>query len=293
MIWQELGLPGLADVHVHFLPHSVMRKVWAYFDAAETNYGRAWPIEYRLPEPERLQILRHLGVRAFPSLVYPHKPGMADWLTTWALDFAETQPDVVPTGTFFPEPGAAASVARALERGARIFKGHVQVGAYDPRDPLLDPVWGQLADAQVPIILHCGDGPIPGPFTGVGPIRTVLERHPTLRLVVAHMGMPRYEDFLDLAEQFPALALDTTMAFTDFAESGSPFPAERRPQLRELGLAGRVVLGSDFPNIPHPYGHQLDALVRLDLGDDWLRQVLWHAPAAMLGVAGRVPEPGV
>ncbi len=285
MIWEELGLPGLADVHVHFLPQPVLRKVWAFFDNAAENYGREWSIEYRLPEPERLEILRRLGVRAFPALVYPHKAGMADWLSTWALDFAETQPDVVPTATFFPEPEAEASVVRSLDRGARIFKAHLQVGGYDPRDPYLDPVWGHLADAQVPVVLHCGDGPVPGPFTGIGPTSDVLRRHPTLRLIVAHLGMPGYDDFLRLAAAYESVALDTTMAFTDFSEQTAPFPAASRPLLRELGLAGKVLLGSDFPNIPHRYEHQLEALVRLDLGDDWLRQVLWEAPARTLGLA--------
>ena len=45
--WHGLGLPGLADIHVHFLPPSVLAKVWAYFDAAEENYGMAWPVHYR------------------------------------------------------------------------------------------------------------------------------------------------------------------------------------------------------------------------------------------------------
>jgi uncharacterized protein len=27
-IWSELGLPGLIDVHTHFMPKSVMDKVW-------------------------------------------------------------------------------------------------------------------------------------------------------------------------------------------------------------------------------------------------------------------------
>ena len=31
--WRELGLPGLIDVHTHFMPERVMAKVWAYFDA--------------------------------------------------------------------------------------------------------------------------------------------------------------------------------------------------------------------------------------------------------------------
>ena len=33
--WRGLGLPGLADIHVHFLPPAVLANVWAYFDAAD------------------------------------------------------------------------------------------------------------------------------------------------------------------------------------------------------------------------------------------------------------------
>jgi predicted TIM-barrel fold metal-dependent hydrolase len=46
-----------------------------------------------------------------------------------------------------------------------------------------------------------------------------------------------------------------------------------------------VLLGSDFPSIPYAYAHQLAALHRLDLGEDWLRAVLWHNGARMFGVA--------
>ncbi|MBK5216447.1 MAG: amidohydrolase, partial [Propionibacteriales bacterium] len=30
----DLGLPGIFDVHVHFMPGPVQDKVWAYFDSA-------------------------------------------------------------------------------------------------------------------------------------------------------------------------------------------------------------------------------------------------------------------
>jgi hypothetical protein len=53
----------------------------------------------------------------------------------------------------------------------------------------------------------------------------------------------------------------------------------------------RVVLGTDFPNIPHPYAHQLQALVRLDLGDDWLRAVCHDNGARLLGVTQRSDLP--
>ena len=125
-----------------------------------------------------------------------------------------------------------------------------------------------------PVVVHCGSGPAPGKFTGPGPFGEVLARHPRLTAVVAHMGMPEYEEFLGMAERYPRVHLDTTMAFTDFAELGMPYPPELRPRLRDL--AERVVLGSDFPNTPHPYAHQVEALLRLDLGDYWLGQVLFH-----------------
>ncbi|MBQ0983349.1 amidohydrolase [Streptomyces sp. F63] len=274
---RELGLPGLIDVHTHFMPERVLRKVWAYFDAAGPLTGRPWPITYRRPEEERTALLRAFGVRAFTSLLYPHKPGMAGWLNSWSADFARRTPDCLHSATFFPEPGAGEYVRAAVEGGARVFKAHLQVGAYDPNDPLLDPVWGLLAEAAVPVVIHCGSGPVPGRFTGPGPVRRLLARHPRLRLIVAHMGMPEYTEFLDLAERHPGVRLDTTMAFTDFSEEICPFPLPELPRL--AALRDRVLLGTDFPNIPYSYAHALRALARLDLGDDWLRAVC-HGNAA-------------
>ena len=267
------------------MPKNVMDKVWAYFDAVGPLTGASWPIAYRHEESERLERLRALGVLAFPSLVYPHRPAMAAWLNAWAADFADDHVDVLHTATFFPEPGAGAYVRDALGRGAQVFKSHVQVGAYDPRDPLLDEVWGQLADAGVPVVVHCGGGPVPGPHTGPGPFGEVLARHPSLTAVIAHMGMPEYAEFLDLADRYDRVHLDTTMAFTDFTEARMPFPPDLRPRL--LALGDRVMLGSDFPNTPYAYAHQLEALVRLELGDDWLRGVLYDNGARLLGLPAR------
>jgi predicted TIM-barrel fold metal-dependent hydrolase len=281
-VWHALGLPGLVDVHVHFMPDRVLAKVWAYFDGAESRLGRPWPIAYRVGEGERLATLRALGVRAFPSLVYPHKPGMAEWLNTWAAAFADRVPDCVRTATFYPEPSAARYVADAIAGGARLFKAHVQVGDYDPRDPLLDPVWQQLADSGVPLILHAGSGPMPGRFTGPAAVADVLRRHPRLTLVIAHMGVPEYAEFVELAERHPGVYLDTTMAFTDYVEGISPYPRELLPRL--AALRTKVLLGSDFPNIPYPYAHQIEALLRLGLGNDWLRAVLWDNAVRLLGL---------
>lgn len=280
--WQGLGLPGLIDVHTHFMPERVLRKVWAYFDAAGPLTGMEWPITYRHEEDERLALLRAFGVRRFTSMLYPHKPSMAAWLNGWAADFAARTPDCLHTATFFPEPEAGRYVREAVEAGARVFKAHLQVGAYDPNDPLLDPVWGLLAEAGIPVVTHCGSGPAPGKHTGPDPVARVLARHPRLPLVVAHMGMPEYGEFLTLAETYPEVRLDTTMAFTDFTEAFTPFPGTEHGRLADLG--DRILLGTDFPNIPYPYAHQLHALERLGLGDAWLRAVCHDNAAALFGV---------
>lgn len=276
-------LPGLVDVHTHFMPEPVLAKVWAYFDAAGPLVGRRWPIAYKQEEHRRVALLRGFGVRAFTAMLYPHRPGMARWLNDWAAEFAARTPDCLHTATFFAEPSAVDDVRRALDQGARVFKCHLQVGRYDPTDPTLDAVWGLLAERRTPVVTHCGSGPVPGDFTGPGPIGKVLARHPRLRLVVAHLGMPEYAEFLDLAERHDGLLLDTTMAFTDFAEASAPFPASELPRLAALG--DRILLGTDFPNIPYPYEHALTALERTGLGGAWLRAVCHDNGARLFGLA--------
>jgi predicted TIM-barrel fold metal-dependent hydrolase len=274
--WRELGLPGLIDLHVHFLPERMERRVWHHFTHGGPLMGNGWKIQYLWPVEERVARLRELGVRAFPALAYAHKPDMAADLNDWTLDFARRTPDCLPSATFYPEPGATGYVRRALEHGARIFKVHLQVGGFDPRAPELDEIWGLLAEAGVPVIVHASSVPVGSGFLGAEPIGAVLRRHPRLRVVIAHLGMPEYDPFFELAARYERVALDTTMAFTDFTQVRMPFPDRLRPALLDLGLAGKVVLGTDFPTIPYSYAHQLRALHRLDLGEDWLRAVCWH-----------------
>ena len=279
---ERAGLPGLIDVHTHFMPERLLAAVQAYFDAAGPLIGRPWPIVYREDEQARVAALRAFGVSAFTAMLYPHKPGMARSLNDWAAGFAARTPECLHTATFFAEPAAADDVRRALEQGARVFKCHLQVGDFDPNDPLLDEAWGLLAEAGVPVVTHCGSGPVPGRYTGPGPVTALVARHSRLRLVVAHLGMPEYAEFLGLAERYGSVLLDTTLAFTPFVEGGfASFPAAELPRLRDLG--DRVLFGSDFPNIPHSYPDALESLERAGLGAAWLRAVCHDNAARLFG----------
>jgi predicted TIM-barrel fold metal-dependent hydrolase len=278
----DLGLPGLFDVHTHFLPPRVMAKVRHQFDTAGPLIGRTWPLEYRGDDESLVATLRGLGVRHFSSLAYAHRPDMAEFLNDWTAGFAARTPGCLRSATFYPEPGAPAYVTTRIEAGTELFKVHVQVGAFDVRDRLLADVWGTIADAGVPVVLHAGSGPVATPYTGPGPVADLLKRFPRLPLVIAHLGAPEYAEFLSLAERYERVNVDTTMVFTPFFDDlGAAFPRDLLPRLRDL--APKVLLGSDFPNIPYPYVEQLAGLARLDLGDDWLRAVCWENGIRLFG----------
>lgn len=275
----ELGVPGLFDVHVHFMAPQVQAKVWAYFDSVGPLLGRPWPITYRGSADERVAQLRRMGVRWFSSLSYAHKPGVAAFLNDWTRDFAARTPDTLWSGTFYPEPEASDYVPALIDHGVEIFKAHMQVGQFAADNPLLDSVWAAIEAAGTPVVLHAGSGPAPGDHTGPESVGRVLARFPKLRLIIAHLGTPEVEDFLDLADRYDELRLDFTMAFTGWFGEDLP---DRMPA-RLVELQKRLLFGSDFPNLPYPYAHQVASLVRLDPGEDWLRDVLWHNGTALFG----------
>jgi predicted TIM-barrel fold metal-dependent hydrolase len=291
-----VDVDDLIDIHVHFMPANVLHKVWGYFDRAqERGLGRPWPIRYRTGEDERLATLRAQGVRSFAPLAYAHRPGMARWLTEWLAEFAARTPDAVPTATIFPEADVLDYLGAALDDGARCVKVHVQVGGFDPRDDALDGAWGLLAEAGTAVVVHCGDGPYPGRHTGLGIFESVLRRHPRLTAVIAHAGLHDYEGALDLAARYPRVHLDTTMVGTAFTQDLAPLPADWTARLADV--ADRVAFGSDFPNIPYPYGEQITAVKAwaaedARLGDAFVRAVLHDTPARLLRLDGAGPVSG-
>jgi hypothetical protein len=275
-----LDVPGIIDLHVHFMPPTVQQKVWSFFDEVAERGAPAWPITYRQADEERVHILRNLGLSAFTTLNYAHRPGMAHWLNEYSTAFAAAHPDAIHSATFYPEPGVEGIVARALHRGAQVFKVHIQVGGFSPLDARLAPAWELIAESGARVVIHCGNGPQPGEYTGVQPIHDLVRRYPSLVLIIAHAGLPEYQEFADLAAHNANVYLDTTMVGTSYMEQIAPIPADYPDTL--AALPAKVVLGSDFPSIPYPYSHQLQVLNSWGLGKRWLADVLWHTPMALL-----------
>ena len=112
--WRDLGLPGIVDVHTHFMPDRVMRKVWDYFDAVGPLIGREWPITYRDDDETRLTLLRGLVFARSPRWCIRTSRAWPRGSTSWAAEFAAATPDCLHTATFYPEPDAADYVRTAI-----------------------------------------------------------------------------------------------------------------------------------------------------------------------------------
>ena len=280
-----LGLPGYLDVHVHFLPERLQQAVWAYFDRLGDP---PWPIAYRDDEPTRLATLRELGVVAHPALAYAHRAGVAAWCNQHTLALADAHDQVLPTFTFYPEDGVEADVDAAIDRGARVAKVHLQVGRFHPDDPTLDRVWPRLVEAGVTVVIHASAVyGVEGGADYCGPdgIARLLARFPGLTLVVAHLGAPDPDAaFVTLAEDRPELYLDTAMVLTEpaYLEAPGTEPPGRAARLAALAHDGKLLFGSDFPTIPHPYAAQVRGMAQLELDAAGLRKLLHDSAQALL-----------
>lgn len=284
----QLGLDGIVDLHVHAMPDRLQHAVWAFFDRLDDP---PWPVTYRDDAESRLATLGDLGVIAHTALAYAHKPGMIDWLNDYTLGLAERHDRVIPTFTIYPESGVGGATEAAIARGGAVVKVHTQVGRFLLTDPRLDEAWHAIAAARLPVMVHAtavygvegGDE-----FCGVDTIRALLERHPDLVVVIAHVGMPQFDQAIDLAATSDHVHLDLSMTLHDGPVS-APVPDATVARLHDL--APRLTFGSDYPTIPHDYATQVRALARLQLADEDLRGVLADNATALL--ARRVPARSV
>jgi predicted TIM-barrel fold metal-dependent hydrolase len=256
----------LIDVHVHLHPPRLFAAIRRWFAERST-----WRIEHDTDPAAVAATLRAAGVKRFVFCSYAHKTGMARELNVW---LAQTSRDLhgygLPLATVhLDDPDPAGDIAAAFDDGCIGLKIHEDVQRLAIDDPRFAPVFDIIAERGGFILVHVG--PVPwNDDTNDGPSRVarVLDRHPALRVVVAHFGVPDWAGYAARMPHHPNLFLDTTMAFTPGSslESGAS-----RAFVESIG--DRIVFGTDYPNIPHAYGTDLDGLVALGVDAETLTKI--------------------
>ncbi|MFT4745750.1 MAG: putative TIM-barrel fold metal-dependent hydrolase [Nonlabens sp.] len=284
------GVPGIVDIHVHFMPDRLQQAVWRYFDAL---VDPPWPVAYTGDADTRLGQLRELGVVAHTALAYAHQPGMLAWLNDHTLDLADAHPQVIPTFTLYPEDGVTQAAADALARGGVVCKIHDQLSGFRLDDPRLDGAWRLLSDARTLVVAHTSKvyGVDGGAATsGPDQIYAVRARHPALRLCIAHLGLPDPDGgHWDAIQSLDDVWTDPSSTLTEPPPTVAMGMQMDYQQLRAR-LGEKVLFGSDFPSIAHPYAHQVRGMAHLALNPAGLREVLHDRAARLLAEAGyRLP----
>ena len=278
---ERVGLASLIDVHTHFMPERLLAAVRAYFDAAGPLIGRPWPIVYRTGERARVAALRSFGVGTFTAMLYPHKPGMARSLNDWAADFAARTPDCLHTATFFAEPSRRRRRAPRPRPGRPGLQVPSPGGRLRPERPAarrgVGPARGGRRPGRDALRLRSGARPVHRARPGRQAPRPPPPAPPGGRAPghAGVRGVPRPRR----ASRQRAARHHAGVHAVHRAAARIPFPAAELPRLRDLG--DRVLLGTDFPNIPYPYPDALESLERAGLGTAWLRAVC-HDNAARL-----------
>ena len=264
------------DLHTHLHPPRLFAAIRRWF-ADKSD----WDLNGQPTEPpEVAAVLRAAGVERFVFFSYAHKPGIARELNAWLTATARALSGYgIPLGTVhLDDPDYRAIARAALDDGCAGFNVHEDVQRLLLDDPRFDPVLSEVELRRGLVIAHVG--PIPWRYDagpGAARVERVLQRHPDLNLVVAHMGVPDTRDYVRLMERYANLYLDTTMVFA----RGTP--VEQHGVERELlrANAERIVYGTDFPNIPYAYGAERAGVESLELGPA-AEQAIFYDNAARL-----------
>ncbi|MEF8840128.1 MAG: amidohydrolase family protein [Haloarculaceae archaeon] len=271
------------DGHVHLMPE---RLIAAIRDAL--NDAAGWEFPHPADRAGIETTLRAHGVERYLALPYAHRPGIARDLNDWVLAAADGSSIAVPFATVHGDDEVAPVTRDAFEAGARGLKFQCPVQECGPADPRLDPAFELAAEYDRPILFHAGTAPMfrDSPHVGVGQFREFVASYPDVRACCAHMGTFGWEAFVETARENESVYLDTCFAMATVVGDYVDFDPATIPDSVFEELAGRVMYGSDFPNMPHDYVREREGLLDRGLSEGAFEALFRGAAANFLGESG-------
>jgi predicted TIM-barrel fold metal-dependent hydrolase len=175
---------------------------------------------------------------------------------------------------------ALAEIDRVADAGARWIKLHPNTQQFDVGQEEVAAVVARAAERDVTLLF---DGYSPFDADQLGKFLLLAARNPDARLVLAHLGGPRFSEVMLFASarRFPWYANNVWFDLSVVAElyADSPFEDELVFVCRRVGV-DRVLFGSDFP-VTTPE-RALDRVRALGFTTDEQRAILHDNAAALL-----------
>jgi hypothetical protein len=207
----------------------------------------------------------------------------------WICAVGAAHPEVLPFVTVNPAVLGAAEAAAHIatmvdDHGARGLKLHTIALRAFPAEPALATTFVACVERALPVVAHCGPDRHGAGWAMPGVFAPVLERHPDLPLVLAHLGGAAWGEIAELANAYPSAWFDLSeiVSWSGHAP-GAPGREELSALIGEIG-ADRVLMGSDFP-----WYEPADVVAAVGdlpgLGDGERAAILGENAARLLGLA--------
>jgi hypothetical protein len=201
-------------------------------------------------------------------------------------------PERIWAGPQFGGPGLDIGMLRPFYQSGRLkIMGEVcaQYDGLSPSDPVLDPYFKLAESLDVPACVHMGMSS-PG-VTESSPkfrvavgnpllLEELLNRHPKLRVWIAHMGFPYLEEMIGILNVYPRVYVDT--GAVDWIERPEAFFYYLKT-LVMYGFEKRIMFGSDQMTWPDAIGLAVETIEKADfLSDGQKRDILYNNAARFL-----------
>jgi uncharacterized protein len=286
----DLSALDAIDVHVHVeqdghgcfaLDQELLDASAAYFRADQDR------------TPTIATIASHYRERNMAAVVFTvdapagtgHPPLSSEEIADQAAEHADV---LIPFGSVDPHAGKAA-VARArrlvTEHGARGFKFHPSLQAFEPNDVRHYPLYEVLQELQVPALFHTGQTGIGAGLPGGRGIKLrysapmllddVAADFPDLTIVLAHPSVPWQDEAISIATHKANVYIDLS------GWSPKYFPLQLVKAANSL-LKRKVLFGSDYPVLTPD--RWLADFAKLEIEDDVRPLILKHNAVRMLGL---------
>lgn len=243
------------DAHVHVLPTDLLNAISKWFTEKT---------DWTIPTLSPATVVKHTTQRTdgFVFFPYAHRPGVASSLNEFAAEWQSRTDTAIGLGTVHAADDSPKQVVGDLfEQGLQGVKLHCPVQGFQADDARLDPVYEALVARNAPLVIHASTHPFyrDEPGLGADPLQAVLERYPTLRVCVPHLGLFETDAFLDLADEYD-LYFDTAVALGEETHDliGLRDDDISVDRLREYG--DRIMFGTDYPIRPQDYEAAFDGI---------------------------------
>ncbi len=243
----------IIDFHTHFYPEKIVERALA---AAREKANLAPALNGR--KSDLLASMRHAGIDHSVALPLITSPGKGAGVLQWANE--QLCREIIMLGSIHPrDENFFADLELAHNFNFPGIKVHPEYQSFSFDEPELDHVWSTIADMGFFLITHAGeDAAFAPPFrSNPESLRKLHDRHPNLKLVIAHGGSWKmWEDV--------KIYLAGSNVLFDLAFVGESLP---RSQYKDLILTLGIencLFGTDSPWCCQT--HALELLHDLKLG---------------------------